>query len=55
MTRQTYYYTDAAPRMKTDDSGAIYIAGGGRHVSPDDVPPPSLDVPLTTEMAPTNR
>jgi hypothetical protein len=54
MTRQTYYYTDAAPRMKTDDSGTIFIAGGARHVSPDDVPSPVLPPPLT-ELAPTNR
>lgn len=52
--RQKYYYTDAAPRMKTDESGVIYIAGGARHVSPDDVPPPVLAPPLT-ELAPTNR
>ena len=54
MTRQTYYYTDAAPRMRTDESGTIFIAGGARHVSPDDVPPPVLPPPLT-ELAPTNR
>ncbi len=53
-TRQTYYYTDAAPRMKTDETGTIYIAGGARHVSSDDVPAPPLPAPLT-EIAPTNR
>lgn len=52
--RQKYYYTDAAPRMKTDESGNIYIAGGARHVSPDDVPTPALAPPLT-ELAPTNH
>jgi hypothetical protein len=52
--RQMYYYTDAAPRMKTDDSGGIYIAGGTRHVSPDDVPAP-VPAPPLTELAPTNR
>jgi hypothetical protein len=52
--RQMYYYTDAAPRMKTDESGGIYIAGGARHVSPDDVPAPALPPPVT-ELAPTNH
>jgi hypothetical protein len=52
--RQMYYYTDAAPRMKTDESGAIYIAGGARHESPDDVPS-LLPAPPLTQIAPTNR
>jgi hypothetical protein len=53
--RQKYYYTDAAPRMKTDKSGAIYIAGGARHVSPDDIPSPALPPPPLSEIAPTNQ
>jgi hypothetical protein len=53
-TRQTYYYTDKAPRMKTDDSGAIVIRGGERHESPDDIPLPAVEPPLT-DLGATNR
>lgn len=54
MVREKYYYTDAAPRMRTDKTGAIYVAGGERHVSPDDVPLPEANSSLD-ELAPTNR
>ncbi len=54
MAREKYYYTDAAPRMRTDKNGTIYIAGGERHVSPDDVPPPAV-TPPPDDLAPTNR
>jgi hypothetical protein len=46
MVREKYYYTDAAPQMRTDKSGAIYIAGGERHVSADDVPAPAVSSTL---------
>lgn len=49
--RQVYYYTDAAPRLKTDDAGVIYIAGGARHVTPDDIPTP-VPVPPETMLVP---
>lgn len=53
-TRQVYYYTDSAPRMKTNESGTIYIKGGLRHISPDDIPAPELELPVA-DLSSTNR
>jgi hypothetical protein len=50
--RQVYYYTDSAPRLKTDDAGVIYVGGGARHVSPDDIPTP---VPAPPETFPAAK
>jgi len=42
--RQTYYYTDAAPRLVMDDSGGIVVHGGVRRVSSEDIPAPQSAV-----------
>jgi hypothetical protein len=50
--RQVYWYTDSAPRLKTDDDGVIYVGGGARHVTPDDIPTP---VPAPPETMPAAK
>ena len=50
--RLVYYYTDSAPHLKTDDAGVIYVAGGARHVSADDIPTP---VPAPPETFPAAK
>jgi hypothetical protein len=36
--RQTYYYSDTAPRLTLDDSGKIVVVGGVRRVTSTDLP-----------------
>jgi hypothetical protein len=55
LKRQMYYYTDAAPHLKTDDSGAIHIVGGMRHISPDDIPSSNPDSTTLNEPPPLSR
>jgi hypothetical protein len=38
LVRQTYFYSDNAPRLTLDDSGKIVIVGGVRRVSSTDLP-----------------
>ena len=49
--RQTYYYTDAGPRLQMDDAGKISVAGGLRRVAADDLPPVKT-VTLSNDPAP---
>jgi hypothetical protein len=46
LVRQTYYYTDAAPRLTLDESGNITVAGGVRRVTSTDLPAPQSSVSL---------
>jgi hypothetical protein len=40
LIRQTYEYTDTRPILRLDKEGRIYISGGSRRVSSDDLPVP---------------
>ena len=40
LVRQTYEYTDTRPGLRVDREGRIFIGGGARRVSSDDLPPP---------------
>jgi hypothetical protein len=40
LVRQTYYYTDTAPRLTLDDSGNFVVVGGVRRPSSTDLPAP---------------
>ena len=40
LVRQTYEYTDTRPILRVDKEGRIYVGGGGRRVSSDDLPVP---------------
>lgn len=44
LIRQTYFYSDTAPRLTLDDSGNIIVTGGLRRVS-------STDLPVTQSAA----
>jgi hypothetical protein len=39
LIRQTYEYTDTRPILKMDGEGRIYVGGGNRRISSDDLPP----------------
>jgi hypothetical protein len=40
VTRQTYVYTDTRPVLRIDQEGQIFVAGGARRLSADDLPAP---------------
>ena len=40
LIRQTYEYTDTRPILRMDGEGRIYVGGGNRRISSDDLPPP---------------
>src|SRR5436190_7521789 len=40
LVRQTYEYTDTRPGLRVDREGRIFIGGGARRVSSDDLPTP---------------
>ena len=39
LVRETYEYTDTRPGLRVDRQGRIFITGGARRVSADDLPP----------------
>jgi len=41
LVRQTYEYTDTRPVLRVDREGRIFIGGGARRGSSNDLPPPS--------------
>ena len=41
LVRQTYEYTETRPVLRVDREGRIFIGGGARRLSPDDLPPPA--------------
>jgi hypothetical protein len=43
VTRQTYTYNDTRPVLKIGADGKIYVAGGRRQETPDDLPAPAPD------------
>jgi hypothetical protein len=38
LKRQTYDYTDSAPKLKVETNGTVSVTGGRRHASGDDLP-----------------
>ena len=40
LIRQTYEYSDSRPGLRVDREGRIYVGGGSRRASPDDLPLP---------------
>ena len=38
IAKQLYDYTTSRPHLKVDESGKIFVAGGQRHYTEDDVP-----------------
>jgi hypothetical protein len=40
LARQTHDYTATRPRLRIDADGSVYVLGGRRRVTPNDVPPP---------------
>ena len=41
LVRQTYEYTDTRPGLRVDRQGRIYIGGGARRISSEDLPSPA--------------
>jgi hypothetical protein len=51
LIRQTYEYTDTRPTLKMDKEGRIYVSGGNRRISSDDIPLP-LDASNNDAISP---
>jgi len=51
LIRHTYEYTDTRPVLRVDKEGRIYVGGGNRRVSSDDLPVP-LDTSNNDASAP---
>lgn len=54
--RQTYDYTSSRPTLRSNDEGRIYVAGGARRLTQNDVPPSiPTNAAMTTVSAPDAR
>ena len=51
LIRQTYEYTDTRPTLRIDREGRIYMGGGNRRITSDDIPPP-LDAANNDAISP---
>jgi len=51
LIRQTYEYTDTRPTLRIDREGRIYMGGGNRRNTSDDIPPP-LDAANNDAISP---